>query len=87
MNGNRWMASGSSNQDHSSMGLTDIQKKVGTLSGGQKKRVGLYKVMEEPDLLLLDEPTNHLNLGYRMVRRIFGQLQRHDDARDSTVTS
>ena len=35
------------------MGLTDIQKKVGTLSGGQKKRVGLAKVlMEEPDLLL-----------------------------------
>lgn len=45
------------------MGLTDIQKKVRTLSGGQKKRVGLAKVlMEEPDLLLLDEPTNHLDL-------------------------
>jgi ABC transport system ATP-binding/permease protein len=43
--------------------LTDLNATIGTLSGGQKKRVALAKVLvEESDLLLLDEPTNHLDL-------------------------
>jgi ATP-binding cassette subfamily F protein uup len=43
--------------------LTDLYAIIGTLSGGQKKRVALAKVLvEESDLLLLDEPTNHLDL-------------------------
>ncbi|MBD5204288.1 MAG: ABC-F family ATP-binding cassette domain-containing protein [Bacteroidales bacterium] len=41
----------------------DLDRKMGTLSGGQAKRVALAKILlEEPDLLILDEPTNHLDI-------------------------
>jgi ATP-binding cassette subfamily F protein uup len=45
------------------LGLVKITVPVKKLSGGQKKRVALAKVLiEEPDLLIMDEPTNHLDV-------------------------
>lgn len=43
--------------------IDDLDKKIGTLSGGQQRRVVLANVLlTEPDMFILDEPTNHLDL-------------------------
>lgn len=45
------------------LGVPDMDKKFGELSGGQKKRIFLAQLLlQEPDLIIMDEPTNHLDL-------------------------
>ena len=47
----------------SRLNLNDLDQAVGTMSGGQKKRLALAKIiMSQPDFLILDEPTNHLDI-------------------------
>lgn len=45
------------------LGVPDLDKKFGELSGGQKKRIFLAQLLlTEPELIIMDEPTNHLDL-------------------------
>lgn len=47
----------------STLGITDLGRKMGTLSGGMIKKVALAQVLvEDTKILLLDEPTNHLDI-------------------------
>lgn len=47
----------------STLGITDMSRKMGSLSGGMLKKVALAQVLvEDTKLLLLDEPTNHLDI-------------------------
>ncbi|WHY84362.1 ABC-F family ATP-binding cassette domain-containing protein [Neobacillus novalis] len=59
---NGWDVSTNAQSILTKLGIEDFTKKIGELSGGQKKRVALAQVLiAEPDLLILDEPTNHLD--------------------------
>ena len=44
------------------LGITDFEKKMSTLSGGERKRVAMAGIFtNECDILILDEPTNHID--------------------------
>ncbi|OTN95716.1 ABC-F family ATP-binding cassette domain-containing protein [Enterococcus faecium] len=61
------------------LGISELDKKINTLSGGQKKRLSLAQVLiDEPDLLLLDEPTNHLD--YQAIEWLENYLKQYRGA-------
>ncbi|WP_044748371.1 ABC-F family ATP-binding cassette domain-containing protein [Bacillus alveayuensis] len=76
---NAWEASSNAKAILSKLGIEDMTKRVGELSGGQKRRVALAQALiETPDLLILDEPTNHLD--YETIRWLEEYLARYSGA-------
>ncbi len=62
------------------LGLDELDKKVGLLSGGQKRRLALAQLLVlEPDLMILDEPTNHLDL------EMIEWLEQYLDKKNNTI--
>ncbi|MFL0161161.1 ABC-F family ATP-binding cassette domain-containing protein [Aquirufa salirivi] len=60
---NAWDYEARAKQIITRLGIPDGDQKVNTLSGGQKKRLSLAKLLiESPDIMILDEPTNHLDI-------------------------
>lgn len=61
-NANAWNMESEAKAVLTRLGVSDFNAKVGSLSGGQKKRIALAHALINPsELLILDEPTNHLD--------------------------
>ncbi len=61
------------------LGIEDLSKKIGELSGGQKKRIALaLALLMKSDCLILDEPTNHLD--HSMIIWLEEFLQKYNGA-------
>ncbi|MCM3599878.1 ABC-F family ATP-binding cassette domain-containing protein [Robertmurraya korlensis] len=74
-----WDASTNAKTILNKLGIEEYEKKIGELSGGQKKRVALAQVLiQSPDLLILDEPTNHLD--FESVKWLEDYLSRYTGA-------
>jgi ATP-binding cassette subfamily F protein uup len=57
-----WAAEANAKAVLTQLGVTDFDARIGTLSGGQRKRVALARALiDRADLLILDEPTNHID--------------------------
>jgi ATP-binding cassette subfamily F protein uup len=72
---NAWDIEAQAKEILTSLNITEFEQKIGTLSGGQVKRVAMAKMLiEQPDLMILDEPTNHLDI--EMIEWLEGFLSK-----------
>jgi ABC transport system ATP-binding/permease protein len=76
---NAWEYEQNIKQILSQLGLHDLDHNISQLSGGQRKRVAMARVLiSEPDLIIMDEPTNHLDL--ETIEWLENQLSSHDQS-------
>lgn len=83
---NAWDLEDNVRQMLTQLQITDLDQRISTMSGGQRKRVALCRLLlDRPDILLLDEPTNHLDIttiewleGYLRHQRVTLLMVTHD---------
>lgn len=74
---NAWDYESRIKQILSKLAITRYDQQVSTLSGGQRKRIALARILiQSPDLIIMDEPTNHLDV--EMIEWLEGYLKSAD---------